>query len=306
MTTDAFRIGIDLGGTKVEGVILGADGLERARRRVPTPRDYLGTVDAIVTIVRELEAQVELVRPASVGVGIPGAVTPETGLVKNANSVWLIGKPLRDDLAQRLGREVRMQNDADCFALSEASDGAGAGAPTVFGVILGTGVGGGVVVSGHAIQGPNLITGEWGHNPLPWPRADELPGPLCYCGKHGCVESWLSGPGFERDFVANGGAARRAVDIVDAAFAGDALGSHTLERYHDRLARALASIINVLDPYVIVLGGGMSNTPGLADAVTTRLPAWVFSDTVLTRVVRNQHGDSSGVRGAAWLWPLTA
>jgi fructokinase len=231
-------------------------------------------------------------------------VTPSTGLVKNANSVWLNGQPLARDLTARLSRPVRVMNDADCFALSEATDGAAAGAEIVFGVILGTGVGGGIVVRGHALQGPNLITGEWGHNPLPWPTAEEFDGPPCYCGKRGCIESWLSGPGFERDYAAESGIRRRGREIVTAAQSGEGEAMRALTRYHERLARALSSVINVLDPHVIVLGGGMSNTPGLADATLKRLPAWVFSDSVETRLVRHRHGDSSGVRGAAWLWSV--
>ena len=300
MIPPPIRIGIDLGGTKIEGIALAPDGAELARQRVPTPRTYDATVDAITLLVHQLESEVGA--RSTVGVGIPGAVTPSTGLVKNANSVWLIGRPLARDLETRLTRPIRMMNDADCFALSEATDGAAAGAEIVFGVILGTGVGGGIVVRGHCVQGPNLITGEWGHNPLPWPTADEFEGPSCYCGKRGCIESWLSGPGFERDYAADGGTARNGRDIVAAAQSGEDVAVRTLDRYVARLARALASVINVLDPHVIVLGGGMSNVPGLAEAVATHLPAWVFSDSVETRVVRHQHGDSSGVRGAAWLW----
>ncbi len=299
-----MRIGIDLGGTKIEGIALGDGGDELSRRRIPTPRDYVGTVDAIAGLVHDLERDTGA--RGTVGIGIPGAVTPSTGLVKNANSVWLIGQPLIRDLEDRLARSVRVRNDADCFALSEATDGAAANAPTVFGVILGTGVGGGVVIDGKAVQGPNLITGEWGHNPLPWPSADELNAPPCYCGKRGCIESWLSGPAFERDYAqhaAPGAAARSGREIVAAAGEGDLVAREALARYYDRLARALATVINLLDPFVVVLGGGMSNIPGLADAVSTRLPEWVFSDQVATRVVRHVHGDSSGVRGAAWLWP---
>jgi len=298
-----MRIGIDLGGTKIEGIALGDAGDVLARRRVATPRRYDGTVAAIVDLVAALER--EVAARGTVGVGIPGAVTPSTGLVKNANSEWLIGQPLIRDLEIRLDRPVRVMNDADCFALSEATDGAAAGAESVFGVILGTGVGGGIVVHGRCLQGPNLIAGEWGHNPLPWPGADELNGPSCYCGKQGCIESWLSGPGFERDHARRSGVAAGAREIVAAAGAGDASARASLDRYHDRLARALATVINVLDPWVVVLGGGMSNIPGLADAVSDRLPSWVFSDQVATRVVRHVHGDSSGVRGAAWLWPRT-
>jgi fructokinase len=238
-----------------------------------------------------------------VGVGIPGAIVPTTGLVKNANSTWLIGRPLGLDLEARLARPVRLSNDANCFALSEAIDGAGAGFPVVFGIILGTGVGGGIVIDGRVHAGPNLVGGEWGHNPLPWMTPDEYPGDPCYCGKRGCVETFLSGPGFERDYARATGHARQGREIVHAALNGDPAAMRALERYHDRLARGIASVIDILDPDVIVLGGGMSNVTGLADAVAERLPAWVFSDSVATRVVRNVHGDSSGVRGAAWLWP---
>lgn len=296
-----MRIGIDLGGTKIEGIALDITGDELARRRVPTPRSYTLTIETIARLVADLEADAG--ERGTVGVGIPGAVSPETGHIKNANSTWLIGQPFVDDLEHALGRPVRVMNDADCFALSEASDGAASGAATVFGVILGTGVGGGIVINGTCLQGPNLIAGEWGHNPLPWPTADELPGPSCYCGKSGCIESWVSGPGFERDYLAASGNTRTARDIVAAAASGEREASAALSRYTDRLARALATIVNVLDPHVIVLGGGMSNTPGLDESVSERLPRWVFSDHVATKVVSNQHGDSSGVRGAAWLWP---
>jgi fructokinase len=297
-----IRIGIDLGGTKVEAVALDASGTILARERVATPRDYRATVDAIVGLVRDVESKAGA--RGTVGVGIPGAVNPRTGLVKNANSTWLIGQPLRGDLEAELARPVRMENDANCFALSEAVDGAGSGASNVFGVILGTGVGGGIVIDGKVIEGVNLIAGEWGHNPLPWIRADEFPGPECYCGKNGCIETFLSGPGFESDYAAKTGRRLAARAIVDAASASEPAARDALARYHDRLARALSSVINLLDPDVIVLGGGMSNTPGLAAAVSERLSLYVFSSSVDTRVVGNRHGDSSGVRGAAWLWPL--
>ncbi len=307
-----MRIGIDLGGTKIEGIALSQTGEELARLRVPTPRSYDATLGAIEHVVRSLEATTQ--ERGSVGVGIPGAVSLATGRVKNANSVWLIGEPLLRDLHDRLARPVRVMNDADCFALSEATDGAAAGAETVFGVILGTGVGGGIVVNGRCLQGPNLIAGEWGHNPLPWPQYDEFDhSDACYCGKSGCIETWLSGPAFERDFAELSGTVASARDIVSWAqtdevppwnpVATRAAAQDALMRYHDRLARALASVINVLDPHVIVLGGGMSNTPLLAESVGELLPRWVFSDTVETRLVRHRHGDSSGVRGAAWLWP---
>ena len=296
-----MRIGIDLGGTKIEGIALGATGDELARRRVPTPRDYDGSLDAIAALVRELETTVGAT--GTVGIGIPGTPVAATGLVKNANSTWLIGRPLEQDLAARLGRPVRLMNDANCFTLSEAADGAAAGADCVFGVILGTGVGGGIVIHGRVHAGPNRIGGEWGHMPLPWMTDDEHPGEPCYCGKRGCIETFLSGPGFEGDYARRAGRSLGGRDIVRAAGAGDTEAAGALARYQDRLARGLAAVINVLDPDVIVLGGGMSNIHGLADAVTARLPSWVFSDDVVTPVVRHRHGDASGVRGAAWLWP---
>jgi fructokinase len=242
----------------------------------------------------------------TVGIGIPGTIVPYTGLVKNANSVCLNGQPFLADLEERLRRRVRLMNDANCFALSEAADGAAAGAPIVFGVILGTGVGAGVVVDGKCLIGVNQIAGEWGHNSLPWPSIDELPGPRCYCGKEGCIEAWISGPSFARDHERVTGQTMTTREIVTAAAAGDGAAAASLARYHNRLARSLSSIINVIDPDVIVLGGGMSNVPGLAQAATALLSEWVFSDTIDNRVVANMHGDSSGVRGAAWLWPIGA
>lgn len=300
------RIGIDLGGTKIEGIALSPSGAEIARRRVATPRDYVASLDAIAALVGELERAAGT--GGTVGIGIPGTVVLRTGLVKNANSTWLNGRPLGRDLEQRLGRPVRLMNDANCFALSEATDGAAAGAKVVFGVILGTGVGGGIVVDGRPLPGANLIAGEWGHNPLPWPTADELPGPPCYCGKRGCVETWLSGPGFERDHAEHTGRTMSGRDIVAAAASGDPRARATLDRYQDRLGRALAALVNVLDPDVVVLGGGMSNMTGLPEATSALLPRYLFAagatfDLVATRVVRAAHGDTSGVRGAAWLWP---
>jgi fructokinase len=293
---------VDLGGTKIEAIALASDGAILARERISTPRSYDETVRAISDLVNRIERDVG-VSGSPVGVGIPGAVTPSTGLVKNANSTWLIGQPLGRALEAILARPVRLANDANCFAISEAADGAGTGADVVFGVILGTGVGGGVVVRGQALQGPNLIAGEWGHNPLPWMTPDEYPGPSCYCGKRGCIETFLSGPGLERDYATAIGEAMGSATIVEAAAANAPAAVAAIARYHDRLARALASVINVLDPDVIVLGGGMSNLPGLSDSVTTLLPRYVFSDSVRTRLVGNRHGDSSGVRGAAWLFP---
>ena len=300
-----MQIGIDLGGTKTEGIGLDASTPVAVRRRVATPRDYGGTLDAIARIVAEIEA--EAGRTGSVGVGIPGVVSRATGLVKNANSTWLNGRPLLADLEARLSRPVRVANDANCFTLSEAIDGAGQGFETVFGVILGTGVGGGIAIRQRIHEGPNQIAGEWGHNPLPWMSDEErTSAPACYCGKVGCVETFLSGPAFERDHVLLSGARRSSQDIVRAAASGDPYAIQTLERYQNRLARALAAVINLLDPDAIVLGGGMSNLPDLASAVSAALPRYVFSDTVLSTVVLNVHGDSSGVRGAAWLWPPDA
>ena len=295
-----MRIGIDLGGTKIEGISLGSDGQELARRRVPTPRTYAGSLDAIRAMVAWLEDSAG--GRGSVGVGMPGALSPDTGTVKNANSTWLIGRPLPLDLEALLDRPVRVMNDANCFALSEATDGAGTGADVVFGVILGTGVGGGVVVGGRCLEGPQRIAGEWGHNPIPWATAEERPGPGCYCGKAGCVETFVSGPGLERDHLTITGVELDSRAVARRSGEGDREARATMERYFDRLARSLATVINVLDPDVVVLGGGMSNLVGIEKAVLERLPPWVFSDNVATRVVRNAHGDASGVRGAAWLW----
>jgi fructokinase len=297
-----MQIGIDLGGTKIEGIALGRAGEELARQRVPTPLTYDLTIAAIVSLVAHLEATTG--QRGTVGVGIPGAVMPDTGLVKNANSVWLIGRPLGTDLAAQLGRDVRLDNDANCFALSEASDGAAAGAEVVFGVIMGTGVGGGIVVRGRGLTGRNLIAGEWGHNPLPWPQPDELPGPPCYCGKTGCIERWISGPAVAADHQRVSGQVMAAPDIFAAAESGHLDALATRARLIDRTARSLATVINLLDPDRIVLGGGLSNVPRLAEDVAAQLPAWVFSNRVDTVLVRNRHGDSSGVRGAAWLWPV--
>jgi fructokinase len=295
------RIGVDLGGTKIEIVALDMDGGERLRRRVPTPaRDYEGTVAAVASLVED--AQRELGGRCPVGIGTPGAISPATGLMKNANSTVLIGKPLAADLERAIGQRVAIANDADCFALSEATDGAAAGVGTVFGVILGTGVGGGIVVNGSLVSGPSAIAGEWGHNPLPWPHPDELPGTPCYCGKEGCIETWLSGPSFARD--ASLGRERRFADargVIAAMEAHDAGAQASYDRYVDRLGRSLATIVNVLDPHVIVLGGGMSNAPDLAARVLAPLAAHAFTDVLAVRVVRARHGDSSGVRGAARL-----
>ena len=297
-----LRIGVDLGGTKIEAVALApTDGRILIRRRVSTPRDdYPATVEAIGTLVEGVEA--DLSARGSVGVGMPGAIAPSTGLVKNANSVWLNGQPLEQDLERRLRRPVRLANDANCFALSEAHDGAATGAKVVFGVILGTGTGGGLVAFGHPWTGPNAIGGEWGHNPLPWPEDSERPGPPCYCGLTGCLETFLSGPGMSRDHASAAGEVLTPAEIEARARASDAAAEATLARYEDRLARGLASVINVVDPDVIVLGGGLSNLDRLYRNVPARWQRYVFSDRVDTRLVDPVHGDSSGVRGAAWLW----
>jgi fructokinase len=298
----AFRIGVDLGGTKIEVVALDREGRELHRRRVSTPQgDYDGTIDAIAALVHDAEAAIGA--RASVGVGTPGSISRATGLLRGANSVCLNGKPIREDLMRRLARDVRVTNDANGFALSEAADGAGAGAEVVFGVILGTGVGAGIVVRGQVLDGPNGIAGEWGHNPLPWPRDDERPGPLCFCGRAGCIETFVSGPGLTRDHRRATGSERTPEAILAAAAAGDARSEATLQRYEERLARALAHVINLLDPDVIVLGGGLSNLDRLYETVPRLWAPWVFSDRVDTRLVRHRHGDASGVRGAAWLWP---
>jgi len=296
------RIGIDLGGTKIEAAVLGDDGAVRARRRVATPRDdYDATLRSIAVLVEDLEA--EMGSAAVVGVGMPGTISPATGLVKNANSVWLNGRPLAEDLRRILPRPLRFANDANCFALSEAVDGAAAGAGAVFGVIVGTGTGGGVVVHGRIWTGPNAIAGEFGHNPLPWPQLDEGPGPQCYCGQTGCIETYLSGPGLSRDHERATGQSLEAAEIAVRAASGDLAAEATLRRYEDRMARALASVVNVLDPDVIVLGGGLSNLSRLYVTVPHLWTRYVFSDRVDTRLVSPRHGDSSGVRGAAWLWP---
>ena len=296
-----MRIGIDLGGTKIEAIALGDDGSELMRHRIDTPTGkYEDSVEAIAGLVEETEQA--LGQQGSIGIGIPGAISPATGLVKNANSTRLIGHPLDKDLQQRLGRPVRISNDANCFTVSEATDGAGAGASVVFGVIIGTGTGGGIVVDGKPLNGLNAIAGEWGHNPLPWPSQEEQ-NSRCYCGRLGCVETWLSGPGFARDHHKHTGQQLVAKEIVKLAQQGDPQAEQTLQRYEHRLARGLASVINILDPDVIILGGGMSNILRLYNTVPALWDAYVFSDYIDTRLVQNQHGDSSGVRGAAWLWP---
>ncbi len=302
-----MRIGVDLGGSKIEAIALDVCGVTLARQRVTTPvDDYVATVRAIRDLVLALEQS--LGQTASVGVATPGAIAPGSGRLKNANSVCLNGQSLQADLESALQRSVRMANDADCFALSEATDGAAAGASVVFGVIVGTGTGGGVVVNGQLLRGANAITGEWGHNPLPWPAPEELPGPDCYCGKRGCIETFLSGPGLARDHQSVVGESQDAAHIVALAASGDIAAEASLQRYERRMARALASVINLLDPEVIVLGGGLSNIARLYEAVPMLWSEYVFStgrvgEPVRTRLVPPKHGDSSGVRGAAWLWP---
>lgn len=296
------RIGVDVGGSKIEAIALDAAGRILARRRIATPRaDYAATLQAIAELVLGMEAQ--LSQTAAVGIAMPGTLSPATGLVKNANSTWLNGQPLDRDLQDLLKRPLRFANDADCFALSEATDGAAAGAAVIFGVIVGTGVGSGIVVNGRLLSGPNGIAGEWGHNPLPWPAVDELPGPPCYCGHSGCIETWLSGPGLARDHQLHTGTARDAIAIAAAAEAGDSEAEASLRRYEARMAKALASVINILDPEVIVLGGGLSKLARLYERVPQLWGRYVFSDHVATRLAPPCHGAASGVRGAAWLWP---
>ncbi len=296
-----MRIGVDLGGTKIEIIALADDGRELLRRREATPRnDYRATLRAITDLVTGVEADVG--QRGCVGVATPGAPSPGTGRIKNSNSVCLNGQLFKQDLEALLERKVRVANDANCFALSEATDGAARGAEVVFGVIVGTGTGAGIVVHGHLLTGPNAIAGEWGHNPLPWPRSNEHPGPRCYCGKNGCIETFLSGPGLSNDHrrVTNQQMSPR--EIVNAAMCGDQEGEASLKRYEDRMARALAHVINIIDPDAIVLGGGLSNLKRLYDNVPDQWQSYVFSDRIDTLLVSPRHGDSSGVRGAAWLW----
>jgi fructokinase len=310
MSRPKLRIGVDLGGTKIEVIALDTTGRASMRERRATPAgDYMGTIGAIVDLIRAVEQKSGLNNDplVTIGVGIPGSISPATGLVKNANSTWLIGRPLDRDLAAALGRPIRVANDANCFAVSEATDGSAAGERIVFGVIIGTGVGGGLVIDGRPIVGRNAIAGEWGHNPLPWPRDTERPGLPCYCGQSGCMEKYLSGPGLAADYRAATGRAAdatlSAAAIARAAADGDAEAEAALARYEERLARGLATVINVVDPDVIVLGGGLSNLERLYRTVPELWRPYVFSDRVDTRLVPPLHGDSSGVRGAAWLWP---
>jgi len=300
-----LRIGIDLGGTKTEAVLMGPDSAILARERRPTPGNHY---EAQVATLADLVAAMEQAagrRGLPVGIAHPGALSPASGLIKNANSTCLNGRPLKQDIEAALGRTVRLANDADCLAVSEAADGAAVGARSVFAVILGTGVGGGIVIDGRLLSGPNAIAGEWGHNPLPWPRPDwdEVPGPEHWDGRRGAIEAWLSGPGLARDHASRRGGSLRGEEIVAAAEAGDAACAETLARYEHRLARALATVINLLDPEVIVLGGGLSRLPRLYRNLPRLWAEWVFSDRVDTRLLAPVHGDSSGVRGAAWLWP---
>ena len=297
-----MRIGIDLGGTKIEGIALDDAGHELFRKRINSPQGkYQNTLNAIVDLVIEIEKTIQ--DKGTVGIGIPGMISPQTGLVKNANSTWLIGQPLKKDLESLLKRDIRIENDANCFVVSEATDGAAKNAEIVFGVIIGTGTGGGIFIRGQSIIGANAIAGEWGHNPLPWPSSNELPGRNCYCGKQGCIETWLSGPGFEKDHQLINKLTHPilAKEIVLLAKSGDKTAQASLQRYEKRLAKSLASIINIIDPDVIVLGGGMSNIQSLYSNVPKLWGEYVFSDSVNTKLVPPKHGDSSGVRGAAWL-----
>ncbi|MFL5296171.1 MAG: ROK family protein [Phenylobacterium sp.] len=296
-----IRIGVDFGGTKIEAAALDADGRFQARVRAPSPGNYQASLETVRELVSAAEREAG-VSGARVGVGIPGSPSPADGLIRNANTTHLNGKPLWADLEQVMGRPVRLANDANCFALSEATDGAGAGSGVVFGVILGTGCGAGLVVDGRLVDGRNAIAGEWGHTPLPWPTPDELPGPSCFCGRRGCLENWISGTAFAADH----GTGEPAASIAAAAIAGDPSAAASLARYRDRLARGLAVVSDIIDPDVIVLGGGMSNVAALYDGLTEAIGAYAFSDVYSTPVLKATHGDSSGVRGAAWLWPVDA
>jgi fructokinase len=298
------RIGVDFGGTKIEAAALDRDGRFLARVRAPTPRDYQASLTAIGELVAQAEREAGVTAGSErlVGVATPGSISPKTGVIRNANSVWLNGKPFREDVSAKLGAPVRMINDANCLALSEARDGAAAGASVVFAAILGTGCGGGLALDGRVLEGANAIAGEWGHTPLPWLRTDEFPQPSCWCGRHGCLELYVSGTGFAADYRRATGRALAAAGIAAAARAGDAQAAAALARYLDRLGRGLAVICNTIDPDVIVLGGGMSNVPELYDRLAEEIGRWIFSDVCLTRIVPAKYGDSSGVRGAAMLW----
>ena len=294
------RIGVDFGGTKIEAAALDDSGAVIARRRVPNPGGYDAAISAVVGLVEAIEAEAGSV--ARLGVGVPGSVSPKTGMMRNANSQWLNGRAFGPDLEAALGKPVRLTNDANCLALSEAVDGGAAGAPTAFAAILGTGCGGGVVVNGKILEGANGIGGEWGHNPLPWPSVEEISAPNCWCGRQGCMETWVSGSGFEAEFARVTGEARKAPAIVAAAHAGEPAAVAALDRYVDRLARGLAAVCNLIDPDVIVLGGGMSNLTELYQRLPAAVAHYIFSDVFETRIAQAVHGDSSGVRGAAWLW----
>ncbi len=295
-----MRIGIDFGGTKIEALALGADGRELRRIRVATPRDYAGSLNAVAGLVHTLEA--ELGEQATVGVGIPGTVMRPSGLVKNANSTWLIGQPLERDLSTILSREVRCENDANCLALSEATDGSGAGYRVVFAVILGTGCGGGIAINGRVHEGLHSVAGEWGHNSLPWPRVDEVPGPPCYCGKSGCIETWISGTGLGKDYERATGMSLSGKEVTEAADRGDPQALAAIQRLEDRIARGFASLVNVIDPDVIVVGGGLSQLNSIYRNVPPLLENYGFGGGIHTPIFPAKHGDSSGVRGAAWLW----
>ena len=300
---ELIRIGVDLGGTKIEFVALEGDGRELHRHRIATPRfDYEATVRAVAVAVEEIERK--LGRNATVGMGIPGTISTRTGLVKNANSTWLNGKPFDKDLSRALGREVRCANDANCLAVSEATDGAGAGKHVVFAVILGTGCGGGIAVDGRVHSGSNGVAGEWGHNTLPWMRPEELPGPACYCGRNGCIETWISGTGLEADYHRTTGVSLKGPEIITRSSDGEAAALAALDRFEGRLARSLAQLINLLDPDAIVIGGGASQIPRIYQNVPPRLKDYVFGKEADTPILPAKHGDASGVRGAAWLWPL--
>jgi fructokinase len=302
MRESGMRIGIDLGGTKIEALAIDNEGKELGRHRVDTPRsDYDATIKAMVGLVSRLEVETGSV--GSVGVGFPGSVSGITGLVKNSNSTWLNGRPFHRDLTSAMGREVRVANDANCLAVSEATDGAAAGRHVVFAVILGTGCGGGVAIDGHVHAGPNGVAGEWGHNPLPWQTAAEYPGPACYCGKRGCMEMWVSGTGIALDYKSATGRERTTREIMADFEAGDTVSATVVDRFEDRLARGLAQVINILDPDVIVLGGGVSRVQHLYSTVPKKLAQYVFGGESSTAILQSMYGDSSGVRGAAWLWP---
>ena len=298
-----IRIGVDLGGTKIEALALDRHGVELQRQRVPTPRfDYEQTIQAIVGLVKLLEK--ETGSRGTVGVAIPGTISRKTGLVKNANSTWINGQPFDRDLGKALGREVRIANDANCLAVSEATDGAGAGKRVVFAAILGTGCGAGIALGGRVHEGLNDVAGEWGHNPLPWPARHEYPGPECYCGHQGCIETWISGTGFEEDYLRSTNLSLSGREIVARSLEGEAAALAALDRYQDRLARSLAHVVNLLDPDVIVLGGGMSRVESIYLNLLPKIQSYVFGKEADIRMLPAKHGDSSGVRGAAWLWPI--